>query len=108
MNTGADIAVARRRLEVIAGPNGGPWAILGARSEPKECQIAWCGQCCELEALVSAGRLLPATAIFCAELTARWGMLVLCTPEFLADARQKGSYPETAGAPLGFSVELLS
>lgn len=74
----------KRRLDIIAA-EGRIEAVLGARSDgAPPAGAGWCGTLADLKAHGRVGRLLPAGAIFCAELTERWGRLVACTPEFAA------------------------
>jgi hypothetical protein len=89
-------------LNVVRGPDGSPWAVLGAPTDADTAaDTTWSGRWEELNALCAAGRLLPDDAIFCAELSRRWGRLVACTPAFAA------MVPSDAACPAGFFLEVL-
>lgn len=98
----------KHSLKVVPGPTGAPWCVFGAETGPCDPGIAWSGPFEAFDALDVAGKLLGPDAIFCAELTARWRSLVVCTPAFLAWARERECSSTVSGAPPGFAVEVLS
>ena len=85
-------------FSVVRSSEGAPEAILGAPTEERPPGMAWHGLYCHVRALHRVARLLPAGAIFCAELTERWGCLVVGTPEFCDwwRGRPAASAPESA------------
>ena len=92
-----------RRLAVIAAEDRIE-AVLGAPTATTPPPgMSWCGVWADLRAHGHVGRLLPAGAVFCAELTERWGRLVACTPEFAAWWRARPT--ATAPSP-SFFLEL--
>jgi hypothetical protein len=97
------------RLQVIPGPTGAPWAVLSVpTAADTPADTAWCGEFHDLKTLELGGRLLPVDAIFCAELTARWRRLVVCTPAFrdaalLSLERNAAAWPHD-----GFFLEVFS
>jgi hypothetical protein len=96
----------KRRVEILAG-EGRIEAVLG---EPTTEHAAgtgksWSGPWAALRAHGLAGRLLGAGAIFDAELTARWGRLVACSPEFSTWWRARPDAPEPKAS---FFLEVTS
>ena len=94
----------RRRLEVISNADGID-AVLGERTDGGEREgMSWAGSLAALSAFGVGCRLhAPHAALFDAELTARWGRLVACTPEFSAWWRARAD----AAAPTpNFSLEI--
>ena len=74
----------KRRVEIIAD-DARIEAVLGEPTDGKQREgMSWSGAWADLRAHGQVGRLVPAGAVFCAELTERWGRLVACTPEFAA------------------------
>ena len=83
----------KHRIDIIAGA-GRIEAVLGAAA----CGLLTAGNCWRgdfgaLKAHTSAGRLLGQGSLFDGELTARWGRLVGCTPEFSAWWRARPGAP---------------
>lgn len=71
----------RIRLAVVAQPGAAADAVIGPRTHGNAGD-AWSGSCRELLAFCRAGRVVGAGAVLDGALSARWGRLVACTPEF--------------------------
>lgn len=82
-----------RRVDIIA-TEGRIEAVLGEPTEqPLGAGRSWSGRLADLRAHGLAGCLLPAGAVFDAELTERWGRLVACSDEFAAWWRARPDAP---------------
>lgn len=83
------------RVAVIALRGGGPDAVMLVAAQPVSGAL-FHGLWRELQAWLAAGRLVGGRAVMDLELSARWGCLVTCTPEFSAWWSQREGRPDVA------------